>query len=116
MTPPPKERRVESPHSWGPNRRGIHLDGTISLTHIITAVPMIMAVIIFGFDLRAKTDAQAVELQGVKKEIVQIQVDFDQRRREDVESRRLERAEILSRVDKVDSKLDQLLLLQSRGK
>lgn len=87
-----------APHEWGSERRGWHLDKTISAGNVLTAIPLLVGVVIWASGMEHR-------IAEVAARIVQI----EEQRKEDMKRQDEYRREMKSDMRTTGDKLDRLL-------
>jgi len=101
------EMKLEAPREYGLERRGFHVEKTVNLSEIFSALCLLASV----FWLGGRLEERIGTLERTRVEDVSR---YERQRAEDLTRQSKERDEILGRLTRIDEKLDNAL--QSRDR
>lgn len=111
----PKIPPLEVPDHYGPERRGFHIDRTIGISDFLTAIPMIIAIVVFGLGIQARIETGEYRMRSMEERAAEDRRTAERQRAEDLARQERERSELLMRLQDVSTKVDKLLEYQIKG-
>ena len=74
--------KTEVPVKWGQNQRKWHIDRTVSISHIISFIMMLAAVLTAFHRLERQVEANEQSIEYLQNAIIEIKARAEQQRRE----------------------------------
>ena len=110
-----KDIKPEVPNSWGEDRRGFHIDKTISVGHLLSTIVVVVAGFTWVSKIEQGVNGNAMQDKYLEKQITQYKRELDSERaqrksdKQDIE-KRLEafRQELKDDNRAINNKLDRI--------